>query len=367
MVASVIVDKKDEKIIHLIMPGARKKLAHRAPPVRGAIRLDAMESPYTWPAYLKGEWAEEMQKISLNRYPDPESTDLKAKLRHVFNVPAATEMMLGNGSDELIQIINMALKIPGRKVLAPVPSFSMYESSARAVGMEFVGVALNANKFTLDMTAMLAAIEEHQPAIVYLASPNNPTGNSFSEADIVRIAEASTGIVVVDEAFAPFSGISMMGLIEKHENLLVMRSMSKIGLAGIRLSFLVGQSRWMAEIDRMRLPYNISALSQFTGEFVLEYFDVFEEQIEQTVRDRGWVAENIRRLKGVEVFESDTNFLLLRIANGRCESVDIAMRERGVWVKSFMGSHVLLRDCLRVTVGKPSENVAFLSAITSAL
>lgn len=365
--ASVIVDRRDEKIIHLIRPGAKKKPAHNAPPARGAIRLDAMESPYTWPAYLRGEWAEEMQKVSLNRYPDPQSTDLKAKLRQVFDIPAATDLMLGNGSDELVQIINLAMRAPGRTIMAPVPTFSMYEVVARNVGLDFVGVPLCTEDFSLDLDAMLTAIDEHQPAVIYLASPNNPTGNRFAEADIVQIIEASTGIVVVDEAFAPFSGSSLMGLVEKHDNLLVMCSLSKVGLAGIRLGFLVGQSTWMEQIKEARLPYNINALTQYTGEFVLDYFDIFEEQIEQTVRDRAWVVENIRRLKGVEVFDSDTNFMLLRVANGRAEAVDMEMRERGVWVQNFIGDHPMLRDCLRVTVGKPSENVAFISAITSAL
>jgi len=365
--ASVIVDRRDEKIIHLIRPGAKKKLAHNAPPTRGAIRLDAMESPYTWPSYLRGEWSEEMQKISMNRYPDPDATDLKAKLRQVFDVPPMTDMMLGNGSDEIVQIINMALRPTGGVVMAAVPSFSMYEKVTRNLGMEFVGVPLRADNFELDVDAMIAAIDDHQPAVVYLASPNNPTGNTFAEEDIIRIVEASNGIVVVDEAFAPFAGCNSMGLIEKYENLLVMRSLSKIGLAGMRLGFLVGQANWIGDINQMRLPYNICALSQFTGGFVLDYFDVFEEQIEQTVRDRAWVMENIRRLEGVEVFESEANFMLLRFPKGRAEEVDMAMRERGVWVKNFADGHPMLRDCLRVTIGKPSENVAFLSALTSAL
>ena len=361
-----IVDKKDEKIIHLIRPEVQALHSYHVPPSRGLIKLDAMENPYSWPAYLRGEWLEEMQGVSLNRYPDPEATELKARLRQVFNIPAGIDLLLGNGSDELIQIINLSLKGRGSKVMAPEPSFSMYRMIAAYVGLPFVGVPLNED-FSLDMPAMLAAIEEHQPAVIYLSYPNNPSGNLFEEEEVEQILRASRGLVVVDEAYTAFSGASFMRRMGEFNNLLILRTLSKMGMAGLRLGYLVGPSNWLREFDKLRLPYNINALTQFTAEFVLRFEDEFEEQIGQINRDRAWVSENMRRLKGVDVFPSDANFILFRVGSGQADRVHAALQKKGVLVKNMNGSHPLLQDCLRVTVGKPSENVAFLSALTSAL
>ncbi len=360
------VDKKDEKIIHLIRPEAQALQHYHAPPFRGQIKLDAMENPYSWPAYLSGEWLEEMQGITLNRYPDPESTTLKARLRQTFNIPMGMEVMLGNGSDELIQMINLSLKGGDSKVMAPEPSSSMYRMIAAYVGTPFVGVSLKED-FSLDMPAMLAAIEAHQPAVIYLSSPNNPTGNLFAEKDVEQILRASRGLVVVDEAYTAFSGTSFMSRLGEFSNLLILRTLSKMGLAGLRLGYLVGPSNWLHEFDKWRLPYNINTLTQFTAEFVLRFADEFAEQVGHINRDRAWLTENMLRLKGIDIFPSDANFVLFRVAKGQADRIHAALQKRGVLIKNMNGVHPLLADCLRVTVGKPSENVAFLSALTSAL
>ena len=365
--ASMIVDKKDEKIIHLIRPDVQTMQVNHVPPSRGMIKMDARENPYTWPAYLRGEWLEEMQGVALNRYPDPESTDLKARLRQVYDIPHGMELMLGNGSDELIQIISLAMRGNGSKVLAAEPTFSRFQMISSYAGMDFVGVPLNKEDFSLDIPAMLAAIEEHQPAVTYIASPNNPTGNTYSECEIAQLLNATHGLVVVDESYFGFSGESMMALLESFSNLLVMRSLSKMGLAGLRLGYLVGSPRWINQINNLRLPFNINILTQFTAEFALNYFDVFEEQIEQIRRDRIWVAESISRIKGVEVFPSETNFILFRVAEGRANAVDAALKQKGILLRNLSDESPLLRDCLRVTIGKPSENVAFISALTSSV
>ncbi len=365
--ASMIVDKADEKIIHLIRPDVQKMQVNHVPPTRGMIKLDARENPYTWPAYLRGEWLEEMQSVAMNRYPDPESTDLKARLRQVFDIPHGMELMLGNGSDELIQTISLAMRGAGRKVLAAVPTFSRFQMISGFAGMEFVGVPLNQEDFSLNMPSMLAAIDQHQPAVIYLASPNNPTGNIYSQDEIGQLLDSTHALVVVDESYFGFSGESMMAQLERYDNLLVMRSLSKMGLAGLRLGYLVGSPRWISQIDNLRLPFNINTLTQFTAEFALNYFDVFEEQIEQIRRDRIWVAENIHRLKGVEVFPSETNFILFRVARGSANAVDASLKQKGILLRNLGDDSPLLRDCLRVTVGKPSENVAFISALTSSV
>lgn len=365
--ASVIVDNSDEKIIHLIRPDVQKAQVNHVPPARGLIKMDDMESPYTWPAYLRGEWAEEMQGVALNRYPDPQATDLKARLRQVFDIPPSLDVMLGNGSDELIQIINLAMKGPGRKVMSVEPTFSMFSMIAAYVGIEFVGVSLNEADFSLDMPAMLAAIEQHQPAVIFLANPNNPTGNLFAEGEIIQLAEASHGLLVIDESYLAFSGVSMMKHLKRYENLMILRSLSKMGLAGLRLGYLVGHAKWLSQIEKLRLPFNVNALTQFTAEFVLNYYDVFEDQVDQICRDRSWVAENIKRVKGVSVFPSETNFILFKVADGCGEKVDEKLKKKGILLKNLNDTSPMLRDCLRVTIGKPSENVAFLSALTSSV
>ncbi len=365
--ASMNVDKRDEKIIHLIRPDVQKMQVNHVSSGRGIIKLDARESPYIWPAYLRGEWLEEMQAVSLNRYPDPESTDLKARLRQVFDIPHGIELMLGNGSDELIQIIGLAMRGVGRKVLAAEPTFSRFQMISTYVGMAFVGVPLNQADFSLDMPVMLAAMKRHQPIVTYLASPNNPTGNIYTQNEIGQLLEASHGLVVVDESCFGFSSESMMTQLSRYDNLLVLRSLSRMGLAGLRLGYLMGSPRWIKQINNLRLPFNINALAQFTAEFALNYFDVFEDQAEQVRRDRVWVAENIRRLKGVTVFPSEANFILFRVAKGRANAVDAALKQKGICIRNLSDESPLLRDCLRVTVGKPSENVAFISALTSSV
>jgi len=195
------------------------------------------------------------------------------------------ELMLGNGSDELIQVISLAMRGAGRKVLAAVPTFSRFQMISAYAGMEFVGVPLNEEVFSLDMPAMLAAVAQHQPIVTYLASPNNPTGNIYSQDEIGQLLDATHGLVVVDESYFGFSGKSMMDQLARYDNLLVMRSLSKMGLAGLRLGYLMGSPRWINQINNLRLPFNINTLTQFTAEFALNYFDVFEEQIEQVRRD----------------------------------------------------------------------------------
>jgi histidinol-phosphate aminotransferase len=361
------VNKSSEKIIHLVRPEVLHAQHQREPLGRGIIKLDAMESPYIWPAYLRGEWLEELQGVALNRYPDPEATELKARLRQVFHIPMGMELILGNGSEELIQIIDLAMKGPGSKAMAAVPTFSKFRMIATMVGMEYVGVPLKEDDFGLDMPAMLAAIKQHQPTVIYLASPNNPTGNSFAAEEIEQLLKATHGLVVVDESCHLFAGISMMEKLEQYSNMLILRSLSKPGLAGLRLGYLVGHPRWIKQIDNLRLPFNLNVLTQFTVEFALNYFDVFEEQVEQICRDRTWVIENMRRLEGVEVFPSKANFVLFRVAEGRGSDVYTALRQKGILVKNVDDGTPLLRDCLRVTIGKPSENVAFLAALTSSL
>ncbi len=357
----------DGRVERWVRPEIRALNAYHVPDPGRLIKLDAMENPYTWPAYLRGEWLEMLQCVPMNRYPDPGAAELKAQMRQAFDIPAEMALLPGNGSDELIQLIAMAVQGPGRSVLAPEPSFSMYKMIATFVGMDYVGVPLRADDFSLDMAAMLAAIESHQPAVIFLAYPNNPTGNLFDEKDVEAILKAAQGIVVLDEAYTSFADGSFMSRLGEFDNLLVMRTVSKMGLAGLRLGLLAGPAAWLGEFDKLRLPYNINVLTQASARLALTYVDIFEQQTAQIRKDREKLMQALVAMEGVEAFPSAANFILLRVPQGRAQSIFDGIKSRGVLIKNLDGASPLLADCLRVTVGRPQENQLFLRALKASL
>lgn len=356
-----------DKTTQWIRPEIRALSAYHVPDASGLIKLDAMENPYTWPDWLIDAWLAELRAVSLNRYPDPAARRLKARLREAMGVPAGMEVLLGNGSDELIQMIALAVAAPGRVVLAPEPGFVMYRMIALFAGMDYVGVPLRSADFSLDVPALREAIRRHQPAVVFLAYPNNPTGNLFPQKDLRELIELSPGLVIVDEAYAPFAGETLMGALDEYDNLLVMRTVSKMGLAGLRLGLLAGPAAWLTEIDKTRLPYNINVLTQASADFALRYRDVFDEQTRRIREDREWLFGRLVELPGLTVYPSRANFILLRVPAGRADAIFASLKGAGVLVKNLSGAGGLLADCLRVTVGTPEENNVFLHALASAL
>lgn len=351
---------------HWVRPEVRTLTAYHVPDASGLVKLDAMENPYTWPEVLVREWLDVLASVPLNRYPDPHAAPLKARLREAFALPADADILLGNGSDELIQLLLMAVAGPGRKALAPEPTFSMYRMISTFVGLEWVGVPLRVD-YALDLPATLAAIREHRPAVVFLAYPNNPTGNLFSAADMAEIIAASPGAVVVDEAYSAFCDASFIDQLGRWPNLLVLRTLSKLGLAGLRLGFLVGARAWLHELDKIRLPYNINVLTQASAEFALGRYGVLAEQTARITSDRDELFAQLAAMPGVTPYASQANFILFKGPAGRATEMFEALKARGVLIKSMHGAHPALADCLRVTVGKPEENAAFLSALRASL
>ena len=340
--------------------------AYHVPDATGLVKLDAMENPYAWPPDLVDAWLAELRRVTLNRYPDPEARCLRSRLRQAFGVPADKTLMLGNGSDELIQMLTMAVSRPGRKVLAPDPAFSMYRMITLFSGMEYVGVPLRED-FSLDREAMLAAMAAHEPAIVFIDYPNNPSGRLFDEADLRAIIEAAPGLVVVDEAYHSFAGASFLPMLEEYPGLLVLRTLSKMGLAGLRLGVLVGDHAWLSQINKIRLPYNINVLAQVSADFALRHQEVLEAQAEIIRRDRERLQEAMGALAGITVYPSRANFILFRAPRGQGPRLFEHIRASGVLIKNLHRDDNLLRDCLRVTVGTPEENQAFLEALESGL
>lgn len=357
-------------IERLIRPELRALKAYSVPDARGMIKLDAMENPHPWPEALRDDWLAALRDAELNRYPDPRARDLQAALREAMQIPPGMGLLLGNGSDELIQMLALAVAAPGRgasperppTLLSLDPGFVMYRMIGLFAGLEYVGVSLNAADFSLDLPATLEAIERHQPLLTFIAYPNNPTGNLFDPAAIEQIIEASPGLVIVDEAYAPFTDASFMPRLGDWPNLLVMRTVSKMGLAGLRLGYLAGPEDWIEQIDKLRLPYNINVLSQASAAFALRHRDILDAQTEMIRTERGRLAQALTELDGgrgrLQPYPSDANFILVRTTPGQAGTIFNGLREHGILIKNLDGAHRLLADCLRITVGTPSETKA---------
>ena len=350
-------------ITHLIRPEIRALGAYHVPDPGGLIKLDAMENPYTWPDALKAEWLEVLRAAPINRYPDPQGQPVQEALREAMGIPADQGILLGNGSDELIQLLALTVAAPGRKVLSVEPGFVMYRMIALFAGMDYVGVPLTAADFALDLPAVLEAVARERPALTYIAYPNNPTGNLFDPAAVCRIIESAPGLVIIDEAYAPFTDQSFLPRLGDWPNLLVLRTVSKMGLAGLRLGYLAGPPAWLHEIDKTRLPYNINVLTQATAAFALRHKAVLDTQTQAIRAERGHLFTALTAIPGVHPYPSDANFILLRLPAGRADAVFAGLKRRGVLVKNLHAAHPMLRDCLRVTVGLPEENQAFLAAL----
>ena len=338
--------------------------AYHVPESSGYIKMDAMENPYLVPTALRGEIAEAVAAAAINRYPDPGAVSLKEKIRGVTGLPQGMEVLLGNGSDELIQMLAMALNKPGAVLLSVEPSFVMYKMIAAFTGMRYVGVPL-ATDFSLDLAATLAAIKRERPALTFLAYPNNPTGNLFSADAVAKIIQSSPGLVVVDEAYYAFASDSFIPHLARYPNLLVMRTFSKLGMAGLRLGFLAGSAAWLGQLEKLRLPYNVGVLPQLVAEKLLSHHDVLLQQAEQIKRDRAKLYQQLSEIAGVKVYASEANFLLFRVADAT--EIFNGLKQRGVLIKNLNGGHPMLKDCLRVTVGKPDENMRFIAALQETI
>lgn len=350
-----------------VRPEVRALSAYHVPDSRGLVKLDAMENPYDWPPALLADWQARLAGAALNRYPDPQASALKQNLRQVMRIPDTADLLLGNGSDEIIQMLALMVGGDGRVILAPEPGFVMFRMIATLTGTGYVGVPLRQPDFALDTDAMLAALREHRPALVFLASPNNPTGNRFAADALRAVVEAAPGLVVIDEAYYPFCEEHCLGWLDEYRHLLVMRTVSKLGLAGLRLGLIAGARDWLQELDKTRLPYNINVLTQLSAAFALEHAGVFAEQAAKIRAERLVLAQALQGIAGLTVFPSEANFILFRGPAGAAARLHGALRAAGVLVKQLDGSHPALADCLRVTVGKPDENQAFLAALKAAI
>ena len=341
--------------------------AYAVQPSAGFIKLDAMENPFLLPPALQAELGQRLGAVAINRYPGGRIDELKTALVDHIAMPEGCALMLGNGSDELISLLALACDVPSATILAPVPGFVMYAMSAQLQGLNFVGVPLTAD-FELDEAAMLAAIEQHRPAITYIAYPNNPTANLFDDAVIEKIVAAvgaQNGLVVFDEAYQPFSSRTWLPRAGEHDHVLVMRTLSKFGLAGIRLGYMVGPAALIAEIDKVRPPYNVSVLNAEAALFALEHADEYARQAAVLRSERERLQAALSDMPGVQAWPSEANMILVRVPDSKAAFE--GMKQRGVLIKHVAALHPLLANCLRLTVGTPEENTRMVDALRASV
>lgn len=346
----------------LVRPEIRAINAYHVAPATGMIKLDAMENPYRLPDALRAELGRELAEVAINRYPDASGAAVKTALRAALGIDERFSLILGNGSDELIQIVAVSLATPGAAMLAVEPSFVMYKANAMLAQMRYVGVPLRPD-FTLDTDAVLAAIAREQPAVIFLAYPNNPTGNLFPLADIERIVRAAPGLVVIDEAYHPFAQVSFADRLAGFPNAIVMRTLSKLGLAGIRLGYAFGDPAWIAEFDKTRPPYNLNSLTQAVALTVLKHADVLAGQAATLRAERDALSDRLRRLPNMQVFPSAANFLLVRVPDAN--ATFSRLKDAGILIKNLHGWHPLLSNCLRLSIGTPQENAVLFGVLQS--
>jgi histidinol-phosphate aminotransferase len=346
----------------IIRPEILALKAYHVADANGMVKLDAMENPYVLPAPLRRELAEHLSRVELNRYPDATGRRLRELLAQKMSVPPGMEILLGNGSDDLIQIVTFACARPGAAMMFPAPTFVMYAMDAALAGMKPLRYELRED-FSLDGEAFVARVKAEQPALIFIAYPNNPTGVLYPEADVLAVLRAAQGLVVLDEAYHVFARKSFMPRLAEFPNLVVMRTVSKLGLAGIRLGYIAGRPEWIGQFNKVRQAYNVNVLTQAAACFVLERLEVLEAQAAKIRADRAALGEALAALPGVTVFPSEANFFLVRVADA--DRSYEALRRQGVLVRNLNGPS--LKNCLRITVGTPDENRILLTAMREAL
>lgn len=354
--------------LSVIRDDVRAISAYAVPDSSGMTKLDAMENPFALPPEVARALGERLGGVPLNRYPPADPRAFKEKLAQSIDLPAGMALLLGNGSDELIHLVIQACARPGATVLSPWPSFEMYDLASRFDGCRFAGVPL-AEDFSLPRDALLTAIAAIRPAVVFISWPNNPTGNLFDRATVEAVLDAAPGLVVLDEAYLPFAQDTWLPQLSRWPNLLVLRTFSKLGLAGVRLGYLCGDPAWIAEFNKVRPPYNVNVLTLAAADFMLDRRALLEEQAALLRAERERLLGRLRTVAKVTAFGSAANFVLFRVTGGSeaADRVFARLKGRGILIKNRAHVHPLLAGCLRVTIGTPAENDAFFDALSASL
>ena len=343
----------------LVKPVVTQLQAYDPGKRHGQVKLDANEHPFELPPMVHEAVMQALAAQPINRYPDPSAESLRRTLAKRLDV-VPDMLLLGNGSDELVQMVLMACGVQGAAVLTPTPTFSMYRIGAQILDQQAVEVPLTA-EWELDMPQMLAVVERDRPRVTFLATPNNPTANCFAGEALRQLIEASPGVVVVDEAYHAFSGQTVLPLLTTYPHLLVFRTLSKVGMAGLRVGILIGDPELIRQIDKVRLPYNLNSYSQVAAEVVLQHWEMIAPEFQTIIREREQLRQRLEHIPGVTVYPSQANFLLVHVAAGGA-NVWETLAAHGLLVRYFPGS-AALQNCLRITVGTSAENEVLTTAL----
>ena len=332
--------------------------AYHVPVSKDLIKLDAMESPFGVPENLKVEFLKYIEQSEVNRYPEADPNELKDTLKSLMDIPDEFGVLLGNGSDELIQLLALACT-KDELIMSFEPSFVMYELVSKYVNLDYFGVQLDSN-FDIELSEALLIIEREKPKIIFIAYPNNPTGNCFDYDAIIEIIKSTNSMVILDEAYYAYSDKSFLSEISNFPNLLVLRTISKIGFAGLRLGLLIGDQETIAQLNKLRLPYNINALTQTSANFLLQDKQRIINNAQIIIEERRRLAHELSLFSKFKVYPSQTNFILVHSEDAH--SLHTALKENGILIKGFpKGSK--LSDFIRISVSEPVENNILIDAI----
>lgn len=351
---------KSKDITALIRPQVRSLAAYHVDETPVRIKLDAMENPFSLPPAVRREIASLVKNTPINLYPDPSAKMLKKGIASLWKMNP-DQMILGNGSDELIQAVVLAF---GGPVLIPSPTFAMYEITSRALAQNVVSVPLDEN-FELDADLMIHKAKSSKAKVIFLACPNNPTGNRFSDTAIRKILDEADAAIVIDEAYFSFSGKTYLPLVKKYPNMIILRTLSKIGFAGLRIGVLIASESIVTELNKLRLPYNINSLSQAVAVSALKHRSVLNRQISLLISERKKLYNAFSKLPGITAYPSETNFIMIRTA-ADASVVHKKLKQKGILIKN-LSKPGPLKNCLRVTIGTPEENREFLKNMMAIL
>jgi len=349
-----------KNIARLIRPEVRALAAYHVDETPVRIKLDAMENPFPLPDAVRREIAASIKNARVNLYPDPSAKELKKAIASLWKMKPEL-MILGNGSDELIQAIILAF---GGPVLVPSPTFAMYEITSRALAQAVITIPLDRN-FDLDADLLLEKAKQSKAKVIFLACPNNPTGNRFTDTAVRKVLDHADAAVVVDEAYYSFSGKTYLPLLNKYPNMIILRTLSKIGFAGLRVGVLTASPAIVNELNKIRLPYNINSLSQTAAVTALKHHDVINRQISLLISERQKLYNALSLLRGITAYPSETNFIMARTATD-ATAVHGKLKKSGILIKN-LSKPGPLKNCLRVTIGTPEENRAFLTMLKKIL
>mgnify|MGYP001584277473 FL=1 len=340
----------------LIRPSILDITPYKAKPIPCRVKLDIMESPYDLPKGIKSKIKDACERIRFNLYPDPEADGLKKGLADYTGV--SSEMILvGNGSDELILYLLLCFGGDGRMAIFPEPTFSMYSTLARITSTESCPLPL-AEGFELNDSDIIDMAKE-KPSIIFIAYPNNPTGDCFQREKILRIIRETEALVVIDEAYYEFSKESFVKDLSGYKNLVILRTFSKgFGLAGLRCGYLIANPEVISWLNKVRLPYNLNSLSQEIAGILLAERRWMEKITGEIIEQRNWLYNELLKIKGIKPYPSKTNFIYFETDNpGKVYSRLLA---DGILIKQVSAG-------LRVTIGKSEENQEFLDKLNELL